>query len=50
MQITFTSHDGKPITVSDPRQPAPTAVAILPEARRPAGWIMTAWIVSTMKV
>ena len=48
MQITFPGPDGTPITVADTRrETAPNKAGkghtvVLPEERRPAGWIVSA--------
>jgi hypothetical protein len=61
MRITFTSADGKEITLADLRVGRDGSVALPPE-RRPAGWIMgtmivareeprpASWVMGTMKV
>jgi len=48
MQITFTGIDGKEITVTDPRRAASAAAAVLPSPRRPANWMVSSWLISTM--
>jgi hypothetical protein len=48
MQITFTGIDGKEITVTDPRRSASAAAAALPTPRRPTGWTVSSWLISTM--
>ena len=50
MQITFTGTDGKQITVGDPRRHALAAATNLPEPRRPTSWIISSWIIASMKV
>lgn len=40
MQITFTSADGKQITVADPRRPATAAKVSLPSTQGPASWVL----------
>jgi hypothetical protein len=47
MQITFPGPDGTPITVADTRRdPVPNKAGkshtVLPQERRPAGWIVAA--------
>ena len=39
MQITFTSADGKQITVSDPRRPGASKTS-LPPVSGPASWVL----------